>query len=168
MTVLETERLVLRRMTTDDAPFILELLNEPSFLEFIGDKGVRNLEDARGYILNGPVASYERFGFGLFLVSLKSDAAPIGMCGLLKRDTLPDVDVGYALRPPWWGQGYAIEAATAVMALGREKFGLRRIVAITSPTNTSSKALLEKLGMRYEATLNLTPGQDTDLFAVET
>jgi RimJ/RimL family protein N-acetyltransferase len=168
MKVLETERLLLRRVTVDDAPFILELLNEPSFLEFIGDKGVRSLDDARGYILNGPVASYDRFGFGLYLVILKSDAAPIGMCGLLKRDTLPDVDLGYALRPPWWGQGHAFEAAAAVLVHGRETFGLRRIVAITAPHNASSKRLLEKLGMRYEATLKLTPDQDTHLFAVET
>ena len=167
MIVLETERLVLRRITNDDAPFILELLNEPSFLEFIGDKGVRNLEDARNYILTGPVASYERFGFGLYLVLLKAGDTPIGMCGLLKRDSLPDVDVGYALRPGFWGQGYAFEAAAAVLAHGREAFGLRRIVAITSPDNAGSKALLEKLGMRYEQSLSLTGDKDTHLFATE-
>ena len=165
--VLETERLVLRRVTTDDAPFILELLNEPSFLEFIGDKGVRNLEDARNYILTGPVASYERFGFGLNLVLLKTDDTPIGMCGLLKRDSLPDVDVGYALRPAFWGKGYAFEAASAVLAHGRETFGLRRIVAIISPDNVGSKALLEKLGLRYEETLRLSGDKDTHLFAIE-
>lgn len=168
MIVAETERLQLRRMTTDDAPFILDLLNEPSFHEFIGDKGVRDLEGARRYILDGPVASYERFGFGLYLVVLKIDGSPIGMCGLLKRDSLPDVDVGYALRPAWWGQGYAFEAASAVLAHGREMFGLRRIVAITSPDNAASKALLEKLGLRYEATLSLSADRDTDLFAVDT
>jgi RimJ/RimL family protein N-acetyltransferase len=167
MIVLETERLVLRRITNDDAPFILELLNEPSFLEFIGDKGVRNLEDARNYILTGPVASYERFGFGLYLVLLKAGDTPIGMCGLLKRDSLPDVDVGYALRPGFWGQGYAFEAAAAVLAHGREAFGLCRIVAITSPDNAASKALLEKLGLRYEQSLSLTGDKDTHLFATE-
>jgi ribosomal-protein-alanine N-acetyltransferase len=167
MMVIETERLVLRRVTTDDAPFILELLNEPSFLEFIGDKGVRNLEDARNYILTGPVASYERFGFGLNLVLLKADDTPIGMCGLLKRDSLPDVDVGYALRPAFWGKGYAFEAASAVLADGRETFGLRRIVAITSPDNAGSKALLVKLGLRYEETLRLSGDKDTHLFAIE-
>lgn len=167
MIVLETERLVLRRVTTDDAPFILELLNEPSFLEFIGDKGVRTLEDARNYILTGPMASYERFGFGLYLVLRKPGDTPLGMCGLLKRDTLPDVDVGYALRPGFWGQGYAFEAASAVLAHGREAFGLRRIVAITSPGNASSKALLEKLGLRYEQSLTLAGVGDSDLFATE-
>ena len=102
MQVLETPRLVLRWVTTDDAPFIFELLNEPSFLQYIGDKGVRSLEDARNYILTGPVASYQRFGFGLYLVLLKESGTPIGMCGLLKRDSLPDVDVGYAYRPAFW------------------------------------------------------------------
>ena len=126
MQVLETPRLVLRWVTTDDAPFIHELLNEPSFIQFIGDKGVRTLDDARNYILTGPVASYQRFGFGLYLVLLKETGAPIGMCGLLKRDTLPDVDVGYALRPAFWLQGYAYEAALAVLAHGREAFGETR------------------------------------------
>src|SRR5678815_3108615 len=97
MTVLETERLLLRRMTVDDAEFILTLLNEPSFLRYIGDKQVRNLEDARQYILNGPVASYERHGFGLLLVALRDSQTPIGMCGLLKRDELPDPDIGLSL-----------------------------------------------------------------------
>ena len=162
-----TERLILRRMTADDAPFILELVNEPSFLEFIGDKGVRTLDDARHYILTGPVASYDRYGFGLYLVLLKAGEVPIGTCGLLKRDTLPDVDIGYALRPAFWGQGYAFEAASAVLAHGREVFGLRRIVAITTPANLASKALLEKLGLRYERTLSLSSENDTDLFAID-
>ena len=167
MQVLETPRLVLRWVTTDDAPFIFELLNEPSFLQYIGDKGVRSLEDARNYILTGPVASYQRFGFGLYLVLLRESGTPIGMCGLLKRDSLPDVDVGYAYRPAFWSNGYAFEAASAVLAHGREVFGLRRIVAITSPDNAGSRALLEKLGLHYEGTLSLSPGQDTHLFAVE-
>ncbi|MBP2647330.1 MAG: Ribosomal-protein-alanine acetyltransferase [Gemmatimonadetes bacterium] len=167
MAVLETGRLALRRIIPDDAPFILELLNEPSFLEFIGDKGVRNLDDARRYILTGPVASYERFGFGLYLVLLKVGDTPIGMCGLVKRETLPDVDVGYALRPAYWRQGYAFEAASAVLTHGREAFGLRRIVAITSPGNAGSKALLEKLGLRFEQALSLPGSGDIHLFAVE-
>jgi RimJ/RimL family protein N-acetyltransferase len=166
-TVGLTERLILRRMTADDAPFILELVNEPSFLEFIGDKGVRTLNDARHYILTGPVASYDRYGFGLYLVLLKAGEVPIGTCGLLKRDTLPDVDIGYALRPAFWGQGYAFEAATAMLTHGREVFGLKRIVAITTPANLASKALLEKLGLRYERTLSLSSENDTDLFAIE-
>jgi RimJ/RimL family protein N-acetyltransferase len=167
MQVLETPRLVLRWVTTDDAPFIFELLNEPSFIQYIGDKGVRSLEDACNYILTGPVASYQRFGHGLYLVLLKETGAPIGMCGLLKRDTLPDVDIGYAFRPAFWMKGYAFEAAAAVLVHGREAFGLRRIVAITSPDNAGSKAVLEKLGMRFEESVSLTPGQETHLFAIE-
>ena len=99
MTVLETERLRLRQLTVDDAAFILQLVNDPSWLRFIGDRNVRNLDDARNYILKGPIASYEKFGFGLWLVELKADGMPLGICGLLQRDTLPDVDIGFALLP---------------------------------------------------------------------
>ncbi len=106
--LIETERLTLRKLSVEDAPFILRLVNEPSFLQFIGDKGVRNLEDARQYILNGPVASYAQNGFGLFLVQLKTNQAPLGMCGLLKRETLEDVDIGFAFLPEFWNQGLRI------------------------------------------------------------
>ena len=97
--VIETPRLALHRLTTDDADFILELLNEPSFLRYIGDKGVRTREDACQYILAGPMASYDRFGFGLYRVERKDSGEPIGMCGLLKRESLEDVDVGFAFLP---------------------------------------------------------------------
>ena len=150
MNILETERLVLRRLSPDDADFILELLNQPSFLRFIGDKGVRTTEDAVRYIQTGPIASYERFGFGLYLVELKETAVPIGMCGLLKRDTLPDADVGFAFLPAYWSQGYAFEAASGVMRYGRDVLGLGRIVAITSLDNDASIRLLEKLGLKFE------------------
>jgi RimJ/RimL family protein N-acetyltransferase len=156
MKVLETDRLNLRRISTDDAEFILQLLNEPSFLQFIGDRGVRTLEDAHNYILNGPMASYERFGFGLYLTELKEPRVPIGMCGLLKRDTLEDVDIGFAFVPQYWKQGYAMESAAAVMAHAKEAFGLNRLAAITSPENEPSIALLLKLGMRFEKLTRLT------------
>ena len=110
MVVFETDRLVLRRLTVEDAPFILRLLNEPSFIQHIGDRGVRNVADAQQYILSGPIASYERHGFGLFLVELRETRAPIGICGLLKRDALDDVDVGFAFVPESWSKGYAYEA----------------------------------------------------------
>ena len=158
MTVLETKRLILRRLCADDAEFILELLNQPSFLRYIGDKGVRNTEDAIRYIETGPVASYDRFGFGLYLVELKESDVSIGMCGLLKRETLPDVDIGFAFLPGYWSQGYAFEAAAAVMNYGREALGLRRIVAITSLDNASSIKLLEKIGLRFERLIKL--GED--------
>ena len=159
MTVLETERLVLRQLCSDDAEFILELLNQPSFLRYIGDKGVRNAEGAIRYIQTGPVASYDRFGFGLYLVELKESGVSIGMCGLLKRDSLPDVDVGFAFLPGYWSQGFAFEAAAAVMAYGREVLGLRRIVAITSLDNAASIKLLEKIGLRFERLIKLEEDQ---------
>ncbi len=166
MTVLETERLLLRRITAGDAEFIVDLLNQPSFLRYIGDKEVRNNEDAIRYIETGPVASYERFGFGLYLVELKESGTSIGMCGLIKRDTLPDVDVGFAFLPDYWSQGLACEAATAVMNYGRETLGLRRIVAITSLDNTASIRLLEKIGLRFERLIKLSEGQpEVRLFA---
>jgi len=150
MLVLETERLLLRPLTTDDAPFILTLLNEPSFLRFIGDKKVRNLEDARQYILTGPMASYERHGLGLLAVVLKASQTPIGMCGLLKREELPDPDIGFAYLPDFWGQGFAFEAAKAVMNDARESLKLSRILAIVNPDNDASIKLLERLGLKFE------------------
>ena len=150
MTVLQTERLVIRRLTDEDAPFILTLLNEPSFLRFIGDKKVRSVEDARQYIRNGPAASYERHGFGLCLVQLKDSLTPVGMCGLLKRDDLPDPDIGFAFLPDSWNKGFAFEAASAVMNDGRERLNLTRILAIVNPDNDASIKLLQKLGMKFE------------------
>jgi RimJ/RimL family protein N-acetyltransferase len=165
MIVLETERLFLRRLSSANSEFILELLNQPSFLRYIGDKAVRNIDDAINYIQTGPVASYERFGFGLYLVELKDTAVPIGMCGLLKRDSLPDVDVGFAFLPAYWSRGYAFEAAVAVMNYGREVLGLRRIVAITSLDNEASMRLLGKLGLKLEGLIKLTEDQpDVRLF----
>ena len=156
MKILETDRLILRRLSTEDAEFILELLNEPSFLRFIGDKGVRTLDDARDYILNGPVDMYTRLGFGLYLTELKESGVPIGICGLLKRDGLEDVDIGFAFLPKFWARGYAYESAAAVMAYGKTVLGLNRIVAITSPDNYASGRLLEKLGLRFERMIHLS------------
>ena len=159
MSVIETERLSLRRLTEADAEFILGLLNQPSFLRYIGDKGVRNIDDAVRYLQTGPMASYERVGYGPYLVKLKQTEVPIGMCGLLKRDTLPDADVGFAFLPEYWSQGYAAEAATAVMNYGREVLGLQRIVAITSPDNNASIKLLEKIGLKFEGLIKLSEDQ---------
>jgi RimJ/RimL family protein N-acetyltransferase len=158
--VLRTERLLLRRFTVDDAEFILTLLNEPSFLRYIGDKKVRNLEDARQYILNGPVASYERHGFGLYLVELKEQNTPIGMCGLLKRDELPDADIGFALLPSFWNKGLALEAATAVLTEARDTLNLPRILAITSLDNDASIALLERLGFQFDRVMKLSEDRE--------
>ena len=167
-TVVETGRLILRRMTTGDAAFICGLLNEPSWLRFIGDKGVRTVDDARRYILNGPVAMYGRTGFGLYLTMLKDAGTPIGMCGLIRRDGLDDVDIGFAFLPAYWGAGYAFEAASAVMAYGRIELGLGRIVAITSADNDSSIRLCGRLGMTFERMARLPNGDvDMKLFVSE-
>jgi ribosomal-protein-alanine N-acetyltransferase len=157
--ILETERLVLRRLNADDAGFILGLLNEPSFLQYIGDKGVRNHDDAVRYILTGPMASYERFGFGLYRVELKENGVPIGICGLLKRDTLEDVDVGFAFLPRFWSRGYAVESAAATLAYGRSVLGIKRIAAITNPDNAGSIRVLEKIGFRFDRVIRMSEGE---------
>lgn len=166
MIIRETERLTLRQLSPDDAPLILELLNEPSFIRYIGDKGVRNLDDAVNYILNGPVASYQLHGFGLYLVELKADRTPIGICGVLKRDTLPDPDIGFAFLPAYWKLGYAFESAAAVMTHAREVLGMDRILAITSPDNEASERLLGKIGLRFDRLTRLSEGSpEVKLFA---
>ncbi|MBS0420553.1 MAG: GNAT family N-acetyltransferase [Proteobacteria bacterium] len=169
MIVCESARLRLRHLIDADAPFILELLNEPDFIRNIGDRQVRTLEDARNYIQHGPVVSYGQHGFGLFLVELRDNGAPIGICGLLKREYLDDIDVGFALRESYRGKGYAFEAASAAMRHGQEDLGIRRIVAITSPDNHASAKVLRKLGLEFERTIRL-PDQlrDTRLFTPAT
>ena len=165
--MLETERLALRRLSLEDADFILELLNEPSFLEHIGDRGVRTVEDALQYIRTGPMASYERFGFGLYLVESRNGREPLGICGLLKRKALKDVDLGFAFLPRFWSRGYAFESASAVLDHARTVLGLERIVAIVSPGNAASVGLLEKLGFRSEGVTRLSEdGRDVQLFGV--
>ena len=155
MTVVETDRLVLRKFVEGDAEFLLGLLNEPSFLRFVGDRGVRSIEEARKYMQDGPVRSYEQRGFGLYVTESKADGTPIGICGLLQRDSLEDVDIGFAFLPSFWGNGYAIEAASAVMEYARETLRLTRVVAITVADNHRSIRILEKLGMQFERTTKL-------------
>jgi RimJ/RimL family protein N-acetyltransferase len=156
---LETERLTLRRFEFDDAPHVVELLTQPSFLKNIGDRGVRNVDDARRYLREGPMTMYDQYGFGLWRASRRSDDVFVGMCGLLKRDILPDVDVGYAFLPEHWGQGYAFEAANATVELGARKFGLKRIIGVVSDHNAASIRVLEKVGMRFERMYPMHPGE---------
>jgi len=157
--VIATPRLCLRELAVDDAPFVLQLLNDPGFLRYIGDRGVRDLEEARRYIVKGMLHSYERHGYGLWLVQLRAAShQPIGLCGLVARTGLPEPDIGFALLPQWWSQGYAHEAATAVMAHARRVVGLRRVLAIVSPANASSLRLLRKLGFEYQCDVHL-PGE---------
>jgi [ribosomal protein S5]-alanine N-acetyltransferase len=165
---LETPRLSLRRLTVDDAPFVVALYNEPSFLENIGDRGVRNVEDAQRFLRDGPLAMYERHGFGLWHVSRGSDGVGIGLCGLLKRDTLADVDIGYAFFPQFWGQGYAFEAVSATLRHAARAFSLRRVIAVVSSGNTGSIRVLEKAGMRFERMHAMDPNEpEVCLYALD-
>ena len=152
---LETERLTLREICVDDAEFMLDLLTQPSFLRFIGDKGVRTIEETRQFIIDGPVDSYARHGLGMYIVELKVSGEPVGMSGLVKRETLEDVDVGFAFLPKYWSQGYAYESTCAVMEYARNELGLGRILGITTRDNVSSIRLLEKIGLRFEKMIQL-------------
>ncbi len=156
MIILETDRLTLREITTDDAAFLLKLLNEPSFIKNIGDRNVRTIDDACQYALNGPIASYKQHGFGLYLVELKESRAPIGICGLVKRESLPDADIGYALLPEYWRKGYALEATAAVKQHGFGELGHKRILAIVNPANAGSIKVLDKLGLKFTRMIRMT------------
>jgi ribosomal-protein-alanine N-acetyltransferase len=149
-------------MTKGDASFICQLLNDPAFLQYIGDKGVRSEADAVAYITNGPLASYARFGFGLYIVELRDAARPIGISGVLKRDALPDPDLGFAFLPEYRSQGYAFEAGQAVLEYARDVFGLERILAIVSSENTRSMALLARLGFTFDRRTRM-PGDTSDV-----
>ena len=162
MLPLTTERLVIRPFQVEDAPFILRLLNEPSFIEHIADKGVRTLEQAAAYLESGPLASYAAHGHGLWLVAHGQTGVAMGMCGLLKRDTLPEVDLGYAFLPEFWGLGYALEAAEACVTFGAS-LGLKGLLAIVSPGNSASLRLLEKAGFQTTGRQELTPGDPVEV-----
>jgi RimJ/RimL family protein N-acetyltransferase len=160
--ILETDRLALRELDAADAPFILELLNEPGWIRHIGDRGVRTAESAREYLLNGPMKMYREHGFGLWCVNLKGKGTPLGICGLIKRAGLDDVDIGFAFLARHEGRGYAVESARAVLAHARSALGMARIVAITSVDNAGSIRLLEKIGLRFEKMMSL-PGDDEEV-----
>ena len=154
MKVLETERLVLREMTADDARFILELLNTPKFLKYIGDRGVRTVKQSAAFIENRYRQSYHDHGFGLYTVELKDDGAPVGICGFVKRGSLPDPDLGFAFLPQFEKHGYGFESTVAMMEYGRDVLRVSRVLAITTPDNDRSGKLLEKLGFKFERMLN--------------
>ncbi len=168
MNTLETERLSLQHLTASDAEFLIELLNDPSFIRNIGDRGVRTVQDAHAYVQNGPAASYAKNGFGLDLVILKDTGEPIGMCGLIKRPTLDDVDIGYAYLPRYWSKGYAVEAASAVKQYAQDVIGLKRLVAIVDPLNLGSIRVLEKIGFTFEKMVKLSADDiELKLFACQ-
>ncbi len=164
---IKTDRLLLCHLTTADAPFIFELLNTPGWLQFIGDRGIKMEEDAINYLLNGPVKSYAENGFGLMLVKLKDDGTPLGICGLIRRAALDDVDIGFAFLERHTGKGYAAEAASATLNYGWQVLGLKRIVAITTADNLHSIRLLEKTGMHFEKKMFMVgDAEELLLFAI--
>lgn len=163
---IETPRLVLRPLTTDDAAFVHALVTDPDWLRYIGDRGVRSLDDARAYIENGPRAMYSRCGHGLLAVESREDGTPLGICGLLSRDGLEDPDLGFAFLPAHRGRGHALEAAAATLDWARESGRFDRVLAITSPENAASIRLLDKLGFVDEGVVQLTTGgEPVRLFA---
>jgi [ribosomal protein S5]-alanine N-acetyltransferase len=162
---IRTDRLVLRRFTLDDDAFIVELVNDPGWIRNIGNRNVRTLEDARAYLVRGPLAQYQRLGFGLYLVALKATGVAIGMCGLVKREGLDDVDIGFAFLPAWRGRGFAEESARAVLAHARE-LGFGKVVAVVTPGNVPSIRLLERIGMRSSGAVRLPKG-DEDVLLFE-
>jgi RimJ/RimL family protein N-acetyltransferase len=162
--VCETPRLIIRRLEATDAAFILRLLNEPSFLANIGDRGVRSVDDALTYLTKGPFASYRQHGFGLFHVSLKAGGDAIGMCGLLKRDWLDASDIGFAFLPEFWSKGYAHESSVGVIEWARQTCGVTRVVGIVKPGNAGSIRVLEKLGMTFARMVTSPEGQVSSLY----
>lgn len=162
--ILETQRLSLRRLSEDDAPFMLALLNDEAFIRFIGDRKVRTIDEARAYIRNGAIASYETHGFGLYLVQSKELGAPIGLCGVLKRDSLPDPDLGFAFTAEHRSRGYGREAAVATLAYARHELGIGRIGAIVSPDNAASRRLLQGLGFTYERMVRMADDEPEILY----
>ena len=162
MQIMETERIVMREFTEEDAGLIYDLLNSPGWLKHIGQRGIKGEEDARGYIENLIMPGYEKHGYGFYLMIRKDDGAHLGMCGLINRDTLDDVDIGFAILPEYEGNGYTTEAALATMEFAKNEIGLKRIAAITVPYNSSSIRILEKLGMKFEKMINI-PNDSEDL-----
>ena len=164
---IETERLVIRPFKKKDASFILSLLNTPTWLRFIGDRNIKNKTDAKNYLLNGPMTSYRINNFGLSMVELKNQSVPIGMCGLIKRETLDDIDIGFAFMPEYIGMGYGYEAATATMYYAKNDLQVKRVVAITDPENINSIHLIKKLGMQFEKMITLDSDKELLFFGIE-
>lgn len=167
MDPLLTDRLILRPFDLGDAPFILRLLNEPSFIANIADKGVRTQAQAEAYLREGPLTSYAAHGHGLWWVGHRETGAPVGMCGIIRRDTLPELDLGYAFLPEWWGQGLAREAARACVAWAQEALGAKGLLAVITPSNAPSIRLVEALGFVPQGEVTWTPGDPLRLFRLD-
>ncbi|MBU4538891.1 MAG: GNAT family N-acetyltransferase [Weeksellaceae bacterium] len=163
---LETERLLLKPISTDDAGLILELYNSPRFIEFIGDRNIRTLEDAENYIVGKFLPQMERVGFGNYLIERKSDDMKIGAVGIFERDGLDVHDIGFSFLPEFEGQGYGFESASKLLKTAFNEFGLKKISAITTKTNFSSQKLIERLGLKYLKTVRI-PNDEEELLYYE-
>ena len=167
-TILETERLRLRKITVDDAEFIHGLMNEPAYLEFIGDKGVKTVADAERFLVNVAIKSYDDNGFGHYIVERRPDGTPMGTCGYVKRDELEDPDIGFAFLPDFRKHGYALESAEAIKTFGIEVLGFTKISAITTQHNERSGKLLDKLGFKFDRLISMPKGDELKLFTFST
>ena len=147
---LDTARLRLRRLTLDDAGLMLAVWNDPAFVRYVGDRGIHAIEEARAELQTGALKLYEEYGYGPYRVGLRPADTAIGICGLFRRDGLAEADIGYAVLPAYCGNGYAYEAASAVLEHARSDLGMRRLIAIISPDNAPSIGLIKKLGLRFE------------------
>jgi len=155
MVIIETERLKLLEFKKTDANFILELVNEPAWIEFIGEKNVHTISDAENFIINNLKPSYVNNGYGLYAIKLKKDNTSIGMCGLVNRPGLKEIDLGFACLSKYQRQGFAYESSVATLNYAKEVLKIGKVVAITSPKNKASGKLLEKLGLNFEKLINL-------------
>lgn len=165
--ILETERLVLREFMLSDADFIIQLLNTKTWIKYIGDRNIKSIAAAENYLLNGAIKSYKENGFGLYMVELKISKTPIGMCGIIKRDSLEFPDIGFALLPNYEGKGYAFEMAKAMLVYAKETLMLPDILAITLPSNKSSIKLLEKIGLKFKRLISFPDDkEELMLFAI--
>ncbi|BBM81997.1 GNAT family N-acetyltransferase [Candidatus Uabimicrobium amorphum] len=165
MSVVKTTRLNIRKLCMDDAAFMCALLNDSEWRRFIRDQGKRTIEDAANYIKNSAMQSYQDLGFGLFLVELKT-AVPVGICGFVKRDYLPDVDIGFAFLPQFRKKGYAVEAASVLLSYAQQHLGMSRVAAITQKENLASIKVLEKIGLTFEKQIVCDAGQQLQLYSI--
>ena len=165
MIVIETPRLRLRTFTPEDAPFYLGLINEPSWIANIGDRNIHTVDAARAALEAGPIAQFREHGYCFYIIERRSDGVAIGMGGMIRRDSLPGPDIGYAMLPAYWGQGYAWEATAAIVRHARHTLRIPTLYGITSPQNQASINLLNKLGLRFERFSRLPPGgKDTNIY----
>ena len=159
MIITETDRLRIRQLTENDAAFALKLYTSKPFLRFVGDKSLSSVDDARQYLIDGPITMYRTHGIGLYMVELRHCQTPLGICGLIKRDTLDDIDIGYGFLPEFFGMGYGYESTKAVMNFGKNTLKLKKLVAITTEDNADSIKLLSRLGLSFARNIEEAEGQ---------